>query len=94
MGDRRLGAGGRRVSAMGLGCWAVGGPLWQEGQPLGWGQVDDAESIRAIHCALDAGITLFDTADLYGAGHSEEVLGRALRGRHGCASNRSTWSAG
>jgi len=81
MGDRRLGAGGRRVSAMGLGCWAVGGPLWQEGQPLGWGQVDDAESIRAIHCALDAGITLFDTADLYGAGHSEEVLGRALRGR-------------
>jgi aryl-alcohol dehydrogenase-like predicted oxidoreductase len=81
MEARRLGAGGRRVSAMGLGCWAVSGPLWQAGRPLGWGQVDDAESIRAIHCALDAGITLFDTADLYGAGHSEELLGRALRGR-------------
>jgi len=65
---------------MGLGCWAIGGPLWQSDRPLGWGEVDDAESIRAIRGALDLGINFFDTADLYGAGHSEEVLGRALAG--------------
>ena len=66
---------------MGLGCWAIGGPLWQGDRPLGWGRVDDAESIRAIRRAVDLGVTFFDTADLYGAGHSEEVLGRALAGR-------------
>jgi len=49
-----------------------------EGQPLGWGRVDDDESVRAIHRALDLGVTFFDTADTYGAGHSERVLGRAL----------------
>jgi aryl-alcohol dehydrogenase-like predicted oxidoreductase len=66
---------------MGLGCWAIGGPLWQDDRPLGWGKVDDAESIRAIRRAVDFGVSFFDTADLYGAGHSEEVLGRALAGR-------------
>jgi aryl-alcohol dehydrogenase-like predicted oxidoreductase len=66
---------------MGLGCWAIGGPLWQDGRPLGWGRVDDAESIRAIRRAVELGVTFFDTADLYGAGHSEEVLGRALADR-------------
>ena len=73
---------------MGLGCWAIGGPFWagaawseQAGQPLGWGKVDDAESIRAIHCGLDHGITLFDTADAYGTGRSERILGGALKGR-------------
>src|SRR5262249_35607715 len=50
-------------------------------RPAGWGAVDDDESIRAIHTALDLGITLFDTADAYGGGHSERVLGRALAGR-------------
>jgi aryl-alcohol dehydrogenase-like predicted oxidoreductase len=70
-----------RVSAMGFGCWAIGGPLWQDDRPLGWGEVDDDESIRAIRRAVDLGVTFFDTADLYGAGHSEEVLGRALAGR-------------
>jgi aryl-alcohol dehydrogenase-like predicted oxidoreductase len=77
---RRLGRGGTRVSAMGLGCWAIGGPLWQGDRPLGWGEVDDDESIRAVRRAVELGVTLFDTADLYGAGHSEEVLGRALTG--------------
>jgi aryl-alcohol dehydrogenase-like predicted oxidoreductase len=48
---------------------------------MGWGDVDDAESIRAIHRALDLGVTLFDTANNYGTGHSERVLGRALAGR-------------
>jgi aryl-alcohol dehydrogenase-like predicted oxidoreductase len=65
---------------MGVGCWTIGGPLWQGDRPLGWGEVDDGESIRAIRRAIDLGVTLFDTADLYGAGHSEEVLGKALAG--------------
>ncbi|MFI6265108.1 aldo/keto reductase [Micromonospora sp. NPDC051006] len=79
---RTLGRSGIEVSAIGMGCWAIGGPLWGDGgQPFGWGEVDDAESIRTIHAALDAGVTLFDTASNYGAGHSERVLGRALAGR-------------
>ena len=49
--------------------------------PAGWGEVDDDESIRAIRRALELGVTLFDTADVYGCGHSERVLGRALGGR-------------
>lgn len=72
---------GIEVSAMGLGCWPIGGPFWWDGRPVGYGEVDDAESTRAIQRALDLGVTLFDTADVYGCGHSEEVLGRALAGR-------------
>ncbi|MFK4105143.1 aldo/keto reductase [Streptomyces sp. NPDC019531] len=76
---RTLGRSGIEVSALGFGCWAIGGE-WQaaDGQPLGWGRVDDEESVRAIRRALDLGVTFFDTADTYGAGHSERVLGRAL----------------
>ena len=81
MFTRELGRSGIAVSAMGLGCWAIGGPLWRDGQARGWGEVDDAESTRAIHRALELGITFFDTADVYGAGHSERVLGQALAGR-------------
>ncbi|WP_420629616.1 aldo/keto reductase [Candidatus Leptofilum sp.] len=83
---RKLGKSGLEVSAIGMGCWAIGGP-WRMGRskeesyPAGWGQMDDNESIRAIHAALDLGINLFDTAANYGAGHSEVVLGRALAGR-------------
>jgi aryl-alcohol dehydrogenase-like predicted oxidoreductase len=72
---------GTQVSALGLGCWAIGGPWTSGGRPAGWGEVDDDESIRAIRHALDLGVTLFDTADVYGCGHSERVLGRALAGR-------------
>lgn len=78
---RTLGRSGIEVSALGMGCWAIGGPFWSGSEPLGWGDVDDAESIRAIHRALDLGVTFFDTADVYGAGHSERVLGRALADR-------------
>jgi len=73
--------GSAKVSALGLGCWAIGGPWTFNGQPAGWGEVDDDESIRAIRRALDLGVTLFDTADVYGCGHSERVLGEALAGR-------------
>jgi aryl-alcohol dehydrogenase-like predicted oxidoreductase len=69
------------VSPIGLGCWAIGGPFWSNGAPVGWGEVDDEESVAAIQRALDLGATFFDTSDVYGAGHSERVLGRALAGR-------------
>lgn len=76
---RTLGRSGLEVSALGMGCWAIGGPfIGASGWPSGYGVVDDAESIRAIHRALDLGITLFDTANVYGAGHSERILGQAL----------------
>jgi aryl-alcohol dehydrogenase-like predicted oxidoreductase len=59
----------------------MGGQWVYDNEPAGWGQVDDAESIRAIHLALDAGINFFDTAANYGCGHSERVLGQAIAGR-------------
>jgi aryl-alcohol dehydrogenase-like predicted oxidoreductase len=77
---RTIGRSGIEVSPMGLGCWAIGGPFWSGETPLGWGQVDDEESIRAIRAGIDLGVTLFDTANVYGAGHSERVLARALTG--------------
>ena len=79
--SRTLGKSGIEVSPMGLGCWAIGGPFWAGETPQGWGEVDDEESIRAIHAGIDLGVTLFDTANVYGAGHSERVLARAFAGR-------------
>src|SRR5215470_17942407 len=58
------------ASRIGLGTWAMGG--------VQWGGTDDDESVRTIHAAMDLGVTLFDTAPAYGAGHSEEVVGRAV----------------
>ncbi len=82
---RTLGKSGLEVSAMGLGCWAIGGP-WdfsdgKESWAAGWGQVDDAESVWAIQTALDLGINFLDTAANYGAGHSERILAKALKGK-------------
>ncbi|WP_434743640.1 aldo/keto reductase [Micromonospora sp. SH-82] len=88
---RRLGRSGIEVSALGMGCWAIGGP-WAEGStPLGWGAVDDEESVRAVRRALDLGVTFFDTADTYGAGHGERILGRALAGRRHEAVVATKW---
>lgn len=78
---RTLGRSGLAVSPIGFGCWAIGGPAFRDGNPIGWGKVDDDESVAAIHAALDAGVTFFDTANIYGAGHSERVVGRALAGK-------------
>jgi aryl-alcohol dehydrogenase-like predicted oxidoreductase len=79
--QRKLGRSDLEISAMGLGCWAIGGPwYWLDG-PGGWGDIDDHESVRAIHAALDLGISFFDTAANYGTGHSERILGRALAGK-------------
>lgn len=71
----------KEASAIGMGCWAIGGPFFAGDQPLGWGEVDDGMSKRTIHAALDHGVTVFDTANVYGAGHSERILGDALKGR-------------
>jgi aryl-alcohol dehydrogenase-like predicted oxidoreductase len=70
---RTLGRSGIPVSAVGLGCWAIGGD--------GWVDVHDDESIRGIQRAFDLGVTLYDTANGYGAGHSERILGKALAGK-------------
>lgn len=67
---QRLGFADLEVSRIGFGCWAIGGH--------GYGNVNDSESVRAVRRALDCGINFFDTADVYGFGHSEEVLGKAL----------------
>ena len=78
---RPLGRAGIEVSALGVGCWAIGGPWTMGTSQAGWGAVDDEESVRALRAAMAAGVTFFDTAANYGAGHSERVLGRAVAGR-------------
>jgi aryl-alcohol dehydrogenase-like predicted oxidoreductase len=79
--QRTLGRSGITASALGLGCWAIGGPFLMDGRADGWGAVDDAESIRALQRAIELGVTFFDTADVYGTGHSERILGQAIKGR-------------
>lgn len=86
MRQRILGKSGIKVSAMGLGCWAVGGPMWAwrggtKIKPVGWGEVDDEHSIRALQVGMDMGITLLDTAHIYGCGHSERIVGKAIKGK-------------
>jgi aryl-alcohol dehydrogenase-like predicted oxidoreductase len=72
MQSRRLGKTGWDVSEIGFGAWAIGGE---------WGETDEEESLAALHAAVDAGVTFFDTADVYGDGRSERLLGRLLRER-------------
>jgi aryl-alcohol dehydrogenase-like predicted oxidoreductase len=66
------------VSEIGFGAWAIGGGAMIGSTAIGWGDADDNVSIKAIHTALDAGINFFDTADIYGLGHSEELLGKTI----------------
>lgn len=70
---RSLGKSGIEVTKIGVGLWAIGGDEW--------GEVEDRESLDMISAALDMGINFFDTADVYGGGHSEELLGKAMKGR-------------
>jgi len=72
LATRSLGKSGINVTVIGTGLWAVGG---------GWGPVDDKKALAAIDASIDAGINFYDTADVYGDGHSEELLGKAMRGR-------------
>ena len=69
---------GEAIPALGLGTWAIGGPFFAGDDPVGWGETDDAVSLAAIGEGVAAGIRLFDTAQAYGTGHSEALLGRAL----------------
>ncbi len=72
---RPLGNSDLRITSIGFGAWAIGGSGWQ----FGWGAQDDSESIAAIHRALDLGINWIDTAAVYGLGHSEETVARAVK---------------
>src|SRR6266513_2742348 len=78
MQHRDLGRTGIRVSEIGFGGWAVGGAAEASGTPLGWGRTNDDESLAAIRRARDLGVTFFDTADSYGFGRSESLLGLVL----------------
>jgi aryl-alcohol dehydrogenase-like predicted oxidoreductase len=78
---RRFGSTDMKVSVIGFGAWGIGGPSMAGHTPIGWGKVDDRVSEQAIRTACDRGITFFDTADFYGLGHSEELLGRVLGNR-------------
>ena len=70
------------IAPLGMGCWPIAGAMYgPDGTSLGYSNSDDAESIKAIHAALDNGISLFDTAAAYGAGHSERLLAKALKHR-------------
>ncbi len=71
---RRLGRTGYQVSAIGFGAWAIGGS---------WGRLDDSQALAALHAAVDAGVNLIDTADVYGDGHSERLVAQLLRERPG-----------
>ena len=75
MKTRPFGSTGLEITTVGLGAWAIGGP----GYAFGWGPQDDDESVAAIERAVDLGINWVDTAPVYGLGHSEEVVARALR---------------
>ena len=74
MKTRQLGDSDLNLTAVGFGAWAIGGP-WQ----FGWGRQDDDQAVAAILGALEAGINWIDTAPIYGLGHSEELVGKALK---------------
>ncbi len=78
MQKKRLGNSDMELTPVGVGAWAMGGGGWA----FAWGPQDDRKSIQAIHTALDAGVNWIDTAAVYGLGHSEEVVARALEGRN------------
>src|SRR5689334_3713402 len=77
MEKRKLGNSDMSITRIGVGAWAMGGSGWR----AAWGPQDDGDSIAAIHEALDQGINWIDTAAVYGLGHSEQVVGDAVRGR-------------
>ncbi len=79
MKTKRLGNSDLYITPVGYGSWAIGGPGWQ----FAWGKQNDNDSIAAIHRALELGVNWIDTAAVYGLGHSEEVVARALTSWHG-----------
>jgi aryl-alcohol dehydrogenase-like predicted oxidoreductase len=75
---RQFGKTSLRVSEIGFGAWGIGGPTMAGNVPIGWGDVDDSTSLAALKRAFDLGITFYDTADFYGLGHSEELIGKSF----------------
>ena len=75
METKRLGNSDLQLTRVGYGAWAIGGGGWE----FSWGQQDDADSVAAILCSLDLGVNWIDTAAVYGTGHSEEIVGKALK---------------
>lgn len=69
------------IPQIGLGCWAIGGQFFDLGAPAGWGDVKDEVSLEALDAGISEGIKFIDTANIYGAGHSEELVGKAIKGR-------------
>jgi len=77
---RRLGKSELKVSEIGLGCWAIGGPSFDDnGEPTGWSGNNDADSLAGLYRAYELGVNHWDTADVYGKGHSERLIGRVFR---------------
>ena len=79
MASRAFGKTVWHVSPVGLGCWEFGGAIVLDGKPDGWTGVNDTESIATIRRAVELGVNFFDTSDMYGWGHSEEIIGKALK---------------
>src|SRR5947209_7895392 len=77
MKTRQLGKTDMQITPIGFGSWAIGGGGWA----VGWGPQDDQQAIASIKRALELGINWIDTAAVYGLGHSEELVGRAIKGR-------------
>jgi aryl-alcohol dehydrogenase-like predicted oxidoreductase len=75
---RKFGNTDLSVSEVGFGAWAIGGGAMIGSTPIGWGDANDETSVKAIHAAIEEGINFFDTADIYGLGHSEEMLGNEI----------------
>jgi aryl-alcohol dehydrogenase-like predicted oxidoreductase len=76
---RVLGKSGLKVSEVGLGCWAIGGPSWNDaGNQVGWSGANDEDSLAGLNKAYDLGINHWDTADVYGKGHSERLIGKVF----------------
>lgn len=71
----------KQAPRIGMGCWAIGGPFWNGDVPVGYSGTNDKDSLQAVDAAWAAGIRVFDTSAVYGAGHSETLLGKALRDR-------------
>lgn len=81
MNYRTFGSTTLQVSEIGFGAWAIGGPAMAGDMPIGWGDADDATSIAALKRAFELGINFYDTADFYGLGHSEKLIGQVFGNR-------------
>src|SRR5207247_11424870 len=89
METRKLGNSDLNITPVGFGAWAIGGAGWE----FAWGPQEDQDSIAAIHRALELGVNWIDTAAVYGTGHSEEVVARALKqwlGARSCVFTKGT----